>query len=160
MPIKKWYLVCMVSLCFIFLLSGCKAEKKPAATPVVEKPVVEEAVIQDMPDEEAAKLINQVREYAEAFDIGLVDKDIRSLLKTSIAKGSKAEEIREAAHDVVLPFMEDQLRLRIEEGLKSITGSAAEEDIEEVYSYMDPEDLVSFIVDYEIERLKMEGYLR
>lgn len=150
-------LICIFSL---LILAGCKKEEAPKTIAPVEEVKTEEAVIKEMPDEEAAKLINQVREYAEAFDIGLVDQDIRKLLKESLASGSDSTAIREEAHKVVLPFMEEQLKLRIAEGLKSITGSAAEDDIEEVYGYMDPEDLVSFIVDYEIERLKMEGYLR
>lgn len=149
--------LCICSLCFI---SACQKEEPPKVVPPAPVVVEEPSVIKELPDEEAAKLINQVREYAEAFDIGLVDQDIRILLRASIDSGSQASSVRDQAHEIVLPYMEEQLKERIAEGLQSIMGSASEEDIEEIYGYMDPEDLVSFIVDYEIERLKMEGYLR
>lgn len=146
----------LIALGFI----GC--QKKEVKKIVVTTPtaVVQKDVFKELPDEEAEKLINQVREYAEAFDIGTVDKEIKVLLKSTIAKGSKADDILDAAREVVNPFMEAQLKEKIAEGLDKIVGRHTEKDVLQVYEAMDQESLVDFIIQYEIERLKMEGYLR
>jgi hypothetical protein len=158
--LRNRYLTVGIILLLSIGFAGCQkkeVKKIILSTPTV---VVQKDVFKQLPDEEANILINKVREYAEAFDIGAVDKDIKVLLKSAIAKGSKADDILDEAREVVNPFMEAQLKEKIAEGLDKIAGRHTEKDVLQVYEAMDQESLVDFIIQYEIERLKMEGYLR
>lgn len=138
---------------------GC--QKKEAVKPPAPKPVEKEvSVIGKMEDEQAKMLISDVRDYAEAFDIGAIDKDVRKLIKTGIASGSKSGDIRDKASEIIEPYLIEAIKARIEESLTDKVGKATKEDVEDVLSYVDVDQLMNFIVDYEIERLKMEGYLR
>jgi hypothetical protein len=154
------YFIVGIILLLSLGFTGChkkEVKKIVLSTPTV---VAKKDVFKELPDDEANILINKVREYAEAFDIGTVDKEIKVLLKGAIAKGSKAEDILDVAREVVNPFMEAQLMEKIDEGLEKIAGKHTEKDVRLIYEAMDQESLVDFIIQYEVERLKMEGYLR
>ncbi len=139
---------------------ACQKEvvkKPPVAVKQVEKEV---PVIENLKDEEAKQLISDVRDYAEAFDIGDLDKAVRKRIKDGVKPGTDSTNVQEVAQKLIEPYLIKTLKMRIEESLKDKVGKATEADIEEVLSYVDVSGLMEFIVAYEIERLKMEGYLR
>lgn len=148
-------------LIFVLALStACKSEKEaPKKAVVVEKPPVE-AAFKDMDDEETAALIDKVRTYAETFDIGTVDKEIKNQIKAAVPSGTKETDAVEPAMAIIEEFMEEQLKMKIAEGLDEYVGKHTEEDILMVYDEMNTGPLIEFILHYEMERLKQEGYLR
>lgn len=154
-------IIVAVLIFFILVMTaGCKQEKVvPKKIEVVEEPPVEE-VFENMEDEEMAALIEKVRTYAETFDIGTVDKEIKGQIKAAVPKGTKEADALEPALVVIDEFMEVQLKLKIAEGLDEYVGKHTEEDILLVYEEMNTSPLIKFILHYEIERLKLEGYLR
>lgn len=157
-PSKVIFLSFLVIVLTLATACGPKAEtpKKPV---VVEKPP-EEEVFKNMKEEETAALIDKVRTYAEAFDIGTVDKDIKKEIMGAIPKGTTAEDALEPALIIIDEFMEEKLKEKIAEGLDEYVGKHTEEDVQMVYDEMNVSPLIEFILHYEIERLKQEGYLR
>ncbi len=152
--------VAILIFSFLVMTAGCKQEKAiPKKVEVIEEPPVEE-VFKNMEDEETAALIEKVRTYAETFDIGSVDKEIKNQIKAAVPKGTKEADAREPAMTIIDGFMEEQLKMKIAEGLDEYVGKHTEEDILLVYDEMNTSDLIEFILNYEIERLKIEGYLR
>lgn len=140
--------------------SGCKSQKEaPKKAAVPEKPPVEE-VFKNMEEEETAALIDKVRTYAETFDIGTVDKEIKNQIKAAVPSGTKAGDAVEPALVIIDDFMEEQLKMKIAEGLDEYVGKHTEDDVQMVYEAMNTSPLIEFILHYEIERLKQEGYLR
>ena len=139
---------------------GCQKKAViPKLIEPAEKELVEE-IFKDMPEEEANGLMNKVREYAEAFDIGTKDKELKALIKAAVLPGTKLSEAETASRQAIAPFMEEQLRSQIVAGLEEIVGRHTEDDVDQVYASMNTEGLIDFVVQYEMERLKMEGYLR
>lgn len=156
----KHLVTLLLILATLMLLSACRKEpvKPKMVAPPVEAPV--EEIFDKMDDDEAEQLLTKVRDYAETFEISNVEKDLKAEIKLSVKKGSKSDEAEETILEIVSTFMEIELKKKIAEGLDEIVGRHTEEDILIVYEAMNTTDLVQFIVDYEIERLKMEGYLR
>jgi hypothetical protein len=150
----------ILAIASVMLMTGC--QKKVVKPKVIEPPKVEvvEEVFDKMEEDEADKLVLQVRDYAETFEISEVEKDLKKEIKKAVPKGSKGLDVEESIGEVVSAFMEIELKKKIAEGLDSIVGRHTEEDVILVYEEMNTNDLVRFIVNYEIERLKMEGYLR
>lgn len=144
----------------VLFAGGCqKKAVVPKLIEPVEKELVEE-IFKDMPEEEANGLMNKVREYAEAFDIGTKDKELKALIKAAVSPGTTLAEAETASREAIAPFMEEQFRSQIIAGLEEIVGRHTEDDVEQVYASMDTKGLIDFVVQYEMERLKMEGYLR
>lgn len=148
----------------IVLLLTLAACAKPAEKPVVNKAPVEEKkeepLLEDLEAEEAARLIEKVRTYAEVFDLEAMDKILRGAIKEKLPSGSEAATAKEIVIEVVEPLMAESIKAKIAEGLMEYTQQAAEEDIELIYSYMNTGELIDFVASYEIQRLKQEGYLR
>lgn len=153
----------LIVLLLIFtmgLLTGCHEEKVVSKKPVVVEKPAEEEVFKNMEEKETAELIEKVRTYAESFDIGTVDKAIKDQIKIAIPKGTKEADAVEPVLIIVDAYMEEALKAKIAEGLNEYVGRHTEEDILMVYDAMNTSDLIEFIMHYEIERLKLEGYLR
>lgn len=141
-------------------LAGCLKKEAPIKAPAPPKAEETEEVFREMPEDEAKALTNRVREYAEAFDIGTVDTQLKALIRTAVAQGTAVADSEDLAREAILPFMEEQLRLKIAEGLDELAGRHTEEDVELIFEDMDTAGLIDFVVHYELERLRMEGYLR
>ena len=141
-------------------LGGCK--KTPVKPKMVEMPkeAPVEEVFDKMEDDEADQLILKVRDYAETFEISNVEKTLKEEIKNVVPKGTTAEVASPQIYEIASVYMEIELKKKISEGLDEIVGRHTDEDILLVYEEMNISDLVEFIVNYEIERLKMEGYLR
>lgn len=150
----------LLILALILTLIGCK--KAPVKPKMVEAPkeAPVEEVFDKMEDEEANQLILKVRDYAETFEISQVEKTLKEAIKNEVPKGTSSETASPQIYEITSAFMEIELKKKIAEGLDEIVGRHTEEDILLVYEEMNISDLVDFIVSYEIERLKMEGYLR
>lgn len=153
-------LLLLLVILMVLLSGGCqKKAVVPKIIEPVEKELVEE-IFKDMPEEEANGLMNKVREYAEAFDIGTKDKELKALIKAAVAPGTALADAETASREAIAPFMEAQFKSQIVAGLEEIVGRHTEDDVDQVYASMDTEGLIDFVVQYEMERLKMEGYLR
>lgn len=149
-----------VMILLLIFSTACKREKEaPKKAEVVEKPPVEE-VFKNMQEEETAALIEKVRTYAETFDIGTVDKEIKEEIMAAIPKGTKEADALEPALVIIDEFMEAKLKLKIAEGLDEYVGKHTDEDVLMVYEEMNTSPLIEFILHYEMEKLKQEGYLR
>ncbi len=158
--IARHLVTILLALVALVLLSACHKEpvKPKVVAPPVEAPV--EEVFDKMDDDEAEQLLTKVRDYAETFEISNVEKELKAEIKKAVKKGTKSEDAEEIITVVVGAFMEIELKKKIVEGLDENVGRHTEEDVLLVYEAMNTTDLVRFIVNYEIERLKMEGYLR
>ena len=158
---RPWIRVAAIMIfVLVGMLSGCRQEKTvPKKVVVIEKPPVEE-VFDNMEEKETAELIEKVRTYAETFDIGTVDKEIKDQIKTAVPKGTAEADALEPVLIIIDAFMEEKLKMKIAEGLDEYVGHHTEADILLVYEAMNTADLIEFIMHYEIERLKQEGYLR
>ncbi len=157
---KPWLGIAVIMMVILMgMLSGCRQEKAvPKKVVVVEKPAAEE-VFENMEEKETAELIEKVRTYAETFDIGTVDKEIKEQIKSSVPKGTKEADAVEPVLVIIDAYMEEKLKEKIAEGLDEYVGHHTEADILLVYEAMNTADLIEFIMHYEIERLKQEGYL-
>lgn len=151
----------MLMVAVMLSLVGCK-QTPPVKPKMVEAPkeAPVEEVFDKMEEDEADKLLLQVRDYAETFEMSHVEKDLKVEIKQVVPKGTSSEEASPQIYEIASVFMEIELKRKIAEGLDEIVGRHTEEDILLVYESMNISDLVDFIVNYEIERLKMEGYLR
>lgn len=157
--LHRWITIGMLVL-LAFGLTGCLKKEVPPKPAAVPKAAETEEVFKEMPEDEAKALTNRVREYAEAFDIGTVDKELKALIRAAVSKGTAVADAEVAAREAILPFMEEQLRLKIAEGLDELAGRHTEDDVALIFEDMNTESLIDFIVHYELERLRMEGYLR
>lgn len=154
--------ISILVLLFIFALpmAACgKEEVKVAPKPVVEEKK-EEPVLESLPDEEAAQLIEKVRTYAEVFDLESMDHVLREAIKKELSSGVITDETKGLVIQIIAPLMEASIKDKIAEGLVEYTGQSSEDDIETIYEYMNTEELFGFVASYEIQRLKQEGFLR
>lgn len=156
---RQWIRIGLLLLLALSLV-GCFKKEAPAKAAAPPPAAEAEEVFKEMPEDEAKVLTNRVREYAEAFDIGTVDKDLKALIRAAVPKGTAVADSTVLAREAILPFMEEQLKLKIAEGLDELVGRHTEEDVELIFEEMNTESLIDFVVHYEMERLKMEGYLR
>lgn len=137
------------------VLFACQEEAAIQKTYVLEEEVVEEEVLAEPIEEDAlTALRDEIQDEMYIFDVVEHHEDIYTLVVDAVTPSMDAETLNDTIASVVKTYMDEKLRIRIDQGLKAIQEDYRQEDAQWIFDTVSTHSLYNLITVYEREYYK------
>ncbi|MDK2866266.1 MAG: hypothetical protein PWP51_892 [Clostridiales bacterium] len=136
------------------MLAGCAKEEAAVSTHVLETEETQEEAAVPIEEDALTAFRDTIQEEMRVFDVVAHHDAIYAQVKAYVSADMDDAALTEAIQTVVSDYMDEQLKIRIDEGLSAIQAHYTSEDAEWVQSTVRTADLYELITVYEREYYK------
>lgn len=151
----------MICLCSALILSGCtrvqaaELPQRPVPLPAAEP---EEALVEDMENEQFKLVRYRIQEELLVFDASRLDDGLMSAARDEVQKGMDKTMAKTAVETIIETHADLWKQEIISENLEYLVGEYSRSDFERMVRSTSNDQVQGMITAYVLEKLKQEGY--